>query len=39
MKYNWQLSDWPDFSYNLQTIENVLFALFFELANGKTTVD
>lgn len=26
MKYNWQQKDWPEFQYNLQGIEDVLFA-------------
>lgn len=25
MKYNWQLSDWPDFKYNLDKVEDILF--------------
>jgi Fic family protein len=26
MAYNWQLSDWPDFTYDLSEVEDVLFA-------------
>ncbi|GEP98063.1 cell division protein Fic [Chitinophaga cymbidii] len=35
MKYNWQQKDWPDFSYDLQTVEDTLFA--FAEATGHIT--
>ena len=27
MIYNWQQPDWPDFSYELQQVEDLLFAI------------
>lgn len=30
MSYNWQQPDWPEFSYNLKDIEDVLFAFIEE---------
>ncbi len=27
MKYNWQQADWPDFTYDLESVEDTLFSL------------
>lgn len=35
MTYNWQQSDWPKFQYNLQEIEDLLFA--FEKRAGRVS--
>jgi Fic family protein len=35
MTYNWQQSDWPDFRYNLQEIEDLLF--IFEKHVGRVS--
>ncbi|WP_285054965.1 Fic family protein [Pedobacter ginsengisoli] len=35
MKYNWELPDWPNFSYNLKKIEGMLYA--FALETGEVS--
>jgi Fic family protein len=33
MAYNWQLKDWPDFTFNFQEIEDILFDFASETGN------